>query len=236
MTPGEDDDLERGGDDMRAAEYVLGVLSAQERAEAARRIESDRAFAVLVEAWEARLGSLNGGYEPVEPPTALKAAVDARLFGEPDRPARAGLLQSLAFWRGLAGAAVVAALLAYFVPPMLREPGPRLVASLVSDQSEVRYLLTYDPAAGVIGLTQIGGEARAAGTALELWTVTTEGEAPVSLGLIPPGANAQVTVAGAERDRIGSGAHFAISLEPAGGSPTGQPTGPVLAVGDLYGI
>ncbi|TGR38466.1 anti-sigma factor, partial [Mesorhizobium sp. M1C.F.Ca.ET.195.01.1.1] len=26
------------------------------------------------------------------------------------------------------------------------------------------------------------------------------------------------------------------SLEPAGGSPTGQPTGPVVAAGDLKGI
>ncbi|SMP00192.1 hypothetical protein SAMN06265221_1823, partial [Paracoccus laeviglucosivorans] len=31
-------------------------------------------------------------------------------------------------------------------------------------------------------------------------------------------------------------AHMAISLEPPGGSPTGQPTGPVLAVGDLLDI
>ncbi len=33
-----------------------------------------------------------------------------------------------------------------------------------------------------------------------------------------------------------SGAVFAISVEPDGGSTTGQPTGPVVAAGDLRAI
>jgi anti-sigma-K factor RskA len=32
---------------------------------------------------------------------------------------------------------------------------------------------------------------------------------------------------------VGAGATLAVSLEPLGGSPTGQPTGEVIAHGDL---
>jgi anti-sigma-K factor RskA len=54
--------------------------------------------------------------------------------------------------------------------------------------------------------------------------------------VIPAGASVHLAVDDALRRHIASGAVFAISLEPAGGSPTGQPTGPVVAAGDLKTI
>jgi anti-sigma-K factor RskA len=36
--------------------------------------------------------------------------------------------------------------------------------------------------------------------------------------------------------RIGADSALAVSLEPTGGSPTGQPTGPVIASGKLTGL
>ena len=71
MTPADDRDLEHGGDDALAAEYVLGVLPGDERLAVARRIEEDAAFSILVGAWEERLSPLNAGYEDVEPPASL---------------------------------------------------------------------------------------------------------------------------------------------------------------------
>lgn len=241
MTPGDEDDLERGGDETLAAEYVLGVLPADERRAAEGRIESDLAFARLVEAWEERLSPLNAGYEDVEPPASAKAALDARLFGpggQPATPARAGLMQSLAFWRGLAAAAV-AVLLVVIALPLLQPPPPappaeRLVASLASDETEVRYLVIYDAHASEIGLSHVTGD-RDAGRDFELWVIEGD-DPPVSLGVIPVGASVHLVVAPAHRDMIASGVLFAISLEPEGGSPTGQPTGPVVAAGDLHTI
>jgi len=56
------------------------------------------------------------------------------------------------------------------------------------------------------------------------------------MGIIPPGATTHVAVSAEERKKLAQGAVLAISLEPAGGSPTGQPTGPVVAAGDLKRI
>lgn len=239
MTPGDDDDPQRGSDDILAAEYVLGVLPADERRTAAGRIDSDPAFARLVDAWEERLSPLNAGYEDMEPPASVKAALDARLFtprGQPAAPARSGLMQSLAFWRGIAAAAV-AALLLVVALPVLRPPAPpagRLVASLSGEGSDVRYLVVYDATAGEIGLSHVAG-GHDAGRDFELWAIEG-GAPPVSLGVIPAGTSVRLAVAPGHRAMIASGVLFAISLEPAGGSPTGQPTGPVVAAGDLHTI
>lgn len=237
MTPADEDDLERGGDDMLAAEYVLGVLPAAERQAAAARIDTDAAFARLVETWQKRLSPLDGSYGEVEPPASAKAALDARLFADRKQTSKPGLMQSLAFWR-LIAAAAIAALLIVIALPMLQGPGEpptqRLVASLTSEETDVRYLVVYDAQAGEIGLSHVTGD-RAAGRDFELWAI--EGDnAPVSLGVIPVGASVRLAVASAHRDLIDTGVLFAISLEPEGGSPTSQPTGPVVAAGDLRTI
>ena len=98
--------------DLAAAEYVLGVLPAEERRAAAERLERDAAFAREVERWEAFLLPLADAYRPEEPPPWVKIGIDQRLFAGAEAPAEAsarpGLWQSLAVWRGLATAAVLA--------------------------------------------------------------------------------------------------------------------------------
>lgn len=226
-----------GGDDLVAAEFVLGVLPADDRAIAERRIEAEPAFARLVDRWEAHLAPLGTAYAPVEPPASVKAALDRRLFAgtSPVLEARPGLWASLAFWRGLTAAAVagLVALAAFsYLGGPVEAPQSRLVASLVAADSDVRYLAVYDPAEGAVGLSHVSGE-RAAGKDFQLWMIEG-GNQPVSMGIIPAGATARLPVEAGAREKLASGAKLAISLEPLGGSPTGLPTGPVISAGDLF--
>ncbi|TGT37612.1 anti-sigma factor [Mesorhizobium sp. M8A.F.Ca.ET.165.01.1.1] len=240
MTLAEDNGPERGGDDLFAAEYVLGVLPAEERQIASRRIDSETEFARLVDGWEVHLSPLGAGYPEIEPPASVKPAIDRRLFSStaaaPAEP-RAGLWSSLAFWRGLAVAAVAALALYVAVPYVNRpaeQPQARLVASLAADGSDVKYLAVYESERHEVSLSHVSG-ALASGKDFELWMI--EGKnAPVSMGVIPAGATAHIGVSPATQQKLAQGAVLAVSLEPAGGSPTGQPTGPVVAAGDLKGI
>ncbi|WP_230383025.1 anti-sigma factor [Paracoccus shanxieyensis] len=227
------DDLTQGGDDLLAAEFVLGALPVAEQAVLARRAETDLAFARLVGEWEERLSPLADGIVPQDLPPAIKDALNLRLFGQPVRAP--GLWSRLALWRGIAGVATAAFLLAVALPglqPTL--PADRLAASLTAQDSGVTYLVVYDSATGSVSLAHMTGDP-VAGRDFQLW-VARGSEAPVSLGVIPAGVSTRVEVSDQIRALMTNAAHMAISLEPPGGSPTGQPTGPVLAVGDLLDI
>ncbi len=229
-----DHDFTEGGDDLLAAEFVLGGLPVAAQAELARRVERDAAFARLVAEWEERLAPIAEGFVPADLPPAVKRALDLRLFGQ--APVRQGLWSSLAFWRGLAGAATAALLIAVTLPqtrPAL--PSERLAASLTAEGSSVTYLVLYDSATGSVSLAHMSGDP-VEGRDFQLW-IARGAEAPISLGVIPAAVSTRVPVTSEQiRALMTSAAHMAISLEPLGGSPTGQPTGPVLAVGDLLDI
>lgn len=240
MTPSDENGQELSGDDALAAEYVLGVLDAAERQAAARRIETDAAFAQLVESWEARLIHLSEDYAEVTPPPSVKQVLDHTLFADGARPAGAlsAIWRNIVFWRGLA-AAVTAAFILYIgigltAPQRGGEAAGQLVASLSADATDVRYLAVYDTGRHEVALAHLSG-ARAAGHDFELWLIEG-GNLPLSLGVIPVGSATHLRLAPAVWDKLTSDAVFAISLEPAGGSPTGQPTGPVVASGAIRPI
>lgn len=230
------------GDDLLAAEYALGVLQGDERQQAARRIESDLAFASLVDAWEALLSPLAADYPEVAPPASVKEGLDLLLYADrvlkadPEpKGKRRGLLHSLGFWRGLAGACLAALLLAIILPlTLLQEPDLRLVAALESAESDVRYLAVYDADEDRISLSRSSGTP-GPDQVFELWKIDGDA-APVSLGVLPSGEQITLGLVAESRDRLGQGMVLAISIEPEGGSPTGQPTGPVVAVGALQAI
>jgi anti-sigma-K factor RskA len=66
----------------------------------------------------------------------------------------------------------------------------------------------------------------------ELWLIPVEGGAPLSLAVLG-NLDARIPVAPAHSRRLVAGAKLAISVEPAGGSPTGGPTGPVILAGQI---
>lgn len=224
------------GDDALAAEYVLGVLPEDERQAVAARIAGERSFAQLVEEWEQRLGPLSDNYAEAVPPARVKASLDRRLFDAGAAGSRPGFWQSLTVWRTIAGA--LAAILLLIAIPVLRSTfvpeAPRLVALLSAEGSVVSYLAVYEPKTASVALSRIGA-AQQGDRDFELWVINKD-KAPVSMGVIPPGETIKVSLSDALRQQIQAGASLAISDEPKGGSPTGQPTGPVLAVGELKTI
>jgi len=201
-------------DDALAAEYVLGVLDLSERTRADDRIRRDTTFAAMVAAWEQRLSGLNDAYADMAAPNLLPK-IEARLF-----PQVAKRKRSLFGWLTGALAAAAIAVVAFVAIP--RAPVPEFVATLAADNQPLVFAASY--AEGNLTLTQTAGAAAGAGNAYELWLIVGDA-APVSLGLIDAPA---VTRALAT---MPAGAIIAVSLEPAGGSTTGAPTGPVLVTG-----
>ncbi|MCL2713008.1 MAG: anti-sigma factor [Alphaproteobacteria bacterium] len=71
-----------------AAEYALGSLNTEERAQVETMMAVDEEFAAVVQAWELRLGVLNQIVEPIEPPASVWTKIVAALTPPtaPDAP------------------------------------------------------------------------------------------------------------------------------------------------------
>src|SRR5262249_1185826 len=66
----------------------------------------------------------------------------------------------------------------------------------------------------------------------ELWLIPAEGGDPISV-VVLGSLDARFEIPAAQAERLRPGATLAVSTEPAGGSPTGKPTGPVILVGKI---
>jgi anti-sigma-K factor RskA len=215
-------------DEALAAEYVLGVLPLDERLAAERRIADDAEFAARVSAWEERLAPLNDEIEEVAAPDILDR-VEARLFPAPTKQQAPRRWWPL--WLGglAAGAAAVAVVvqLGLFAPQPI-PPGflPTLSAELVAEEADLGFSALYDPETERLSVTRTAGTPAAEGQDYELWAIGPDG-VPASLGLL----SAEVT--DTEAEGLAPGVVLAVSLEPAGGSTTGAPTGPVLMTGEI---
>lgn len=209
-------------DDALATEYALSLLEGMERAafEARLRVEPDLAEAVA--ARQVAFAELAADLEPVTPPAATKARVMARLF-------EAGAAERRRVWvpgwlAGALAASVVAAALLVVTAPQRFDPA--FAAELAAADAPLRLVAEYDAGRGALRVSRLDGDAPE-GRVLELWAIAGDA-APVSLGLLE-GEATRLRVPGA----LGEGfaeLTLAVSEEPPGGSPTGAPTGQVLAV------
>jgi anti-sigma-K factor RskA len=239
------DDPTEGGK-LIAAEYVLGVLGAEERREVERRLAQEPALASEVAFWEQRLMGLADTVAAVTPPpttwSRIEAAIDAPAAdrARPPSPAwqPATMWQSLAFWRsfGIASATLAAAsiaALAYIgLVPSARAP---LMATLGGAGGQPNFVATVAATGNRLVLVPaalLTNDPRA----MQLWLIPAGEARPHSLGLVLPGQPIALDIPRDLAGRLTPDATLAISLEPPGGSPTGLPTGPVIASGKLANL
>jgi anti-sigma-K factor RskA len=91
----------------------------------------------------------------------------------------------------------------------------------------------YDARTGTLRLNRLSGEPPP-GRSFELWLLVGK-NAPVSLGVLPAEVSGSVSLP-TELRKAAAEATLAVSDEPAGGSPTGQPTGDILAAAKLNSV
>ncbi|MBS8229136.1 anti-sigma factor [Vannielia litorea] len=204
-----------------AGEYVLRLLSAEEVATFEARLAAEPALRDLVTDWQEGLATLADEVAEA-PPAALWPRIEAAAFGE--APRRAGISP----WRWLAGglvAALIAVALFFAIPPGPVTP-PTHQAQIAAEDGSLVVQAALSPE-GELHLIREQGGARP-GRALELWLIAEGAPAPVSLGVLPEAEDVRIAVPEALRASF-TGGTLAISDEPPGGSPTGAPTGDVLA-------
>ena len=213
--------------EILAGEFVLGTLDGAERAAADGLCARDPAFAAMVQRWEGYLGSLSETIAPVAPPDHVRGAVMRRIAGDdPQASPVVALRRQVNVWRGMAAAAaaLAAVLAGLLVLRPMPEPQGRFVAVLQPEGQGSAFVASVDLASGFVSIRRVGAEI-SPGKSHQLWAVGGGRAKPESLGVI----NTSLRVPA----KLSADTILAVSLEPEGGSPTGQPTGPVLYTGKL---
>lgn len=225
-----------------AGEYVLGSLHGSARKRFERWMMESEKVRKEVWFWEQKLGQLSVEVPEVSPSSTVWSSIERRLWQDEQKSKSVEKPQSAAnnswFWPSWSVVATAAALVMAFV---LLQPSPQLSSSQLSgaivqvDTSDPLWLVSETGQGNLLKLRSVAASAAEAGKDYELWIVPENGQ-PLSLGVIPVGGLHQVTLTDEARQALSQSRTLAISLEPLGGSPTGEPTGPILHVAQLYEI
>lgn len=242
---------------MLAAEYVLGTLRGLARRRFERLARSETAVRSEIRFWESRLAGLAANLKPQSPPPSVWFSLLHRIEIQPPvvTPIRRPVAPAPAApapaspWRIVAGLATAAGVaIAVLIGSRAPLPGaidapttvatapqpapapaalpPVYVALLRVPDTDLQWTLALKPESDEVTAVVSGSYPKLGERSLELWLITDAG--PVSLGLLPTTGEGRLKLP----DGV-SGAQLtlAVSLEPAGGSPIGKPTGPVLTSG-----
>lgn len=217
-----------------ADEYVLGLIGASEAAEIEAEMERDAELRAAVAASRERFLPLDTTVEPAAANEALWRKIEVNL------PPQAGTPSSIQFppvndnqtngWRVAALSAIAASVMLAvgLVFSLTRTAEPLVIAVLVDEAGEVQAVVE-DFGNENARIRLLADIEVPTDKTMQVWTLPSREMGPISLGLIDGVHSARLEGPALPSPRDSQ--LYEITLEQAGGSPTGRPTGPVLAKG-----
>ena len=218
--------------DALCGEYLLGTLQGAARRRFERALREEPRVALRLEHWR----SIAPRYSPmieVQPSPDTWKRLERELgLGRYRTPwyRRLGLWQAIA--AGVTAVLVAAVALQFGRPAAPEAPPAVTIAELEGKAEAARVTAAATPARDVLELKASRPVLAGPAQSYELWLIPAEGGAPLSLAVLGT-LDARIPVGKQYVNRLVKGAKLAISVEPAGGSPTGGPTGPVILAGQI---
>ncbi|NIZ13511.1 hypothetical protein HCZ87_08945 [Phaeobacter sp. HF9A] len=227
MSPEED----HSDDAALAGEYVLHLLDDAERVAFERRMADEPALRDLVREWDEKFSLMMQDIAPITPSAAVKTRLEDRLFADTPR-------SRSPWWNWLTGGVVAAGLAVgavLLMPNLISGPdmAPTFTANIAAEDGSLIVTAHFTSGTNRLHLSRQIGDALP-GHSFELWLIADGAEAPVSLGVLPEDREALIDLPSELATQM-TNAVLAITDEPAGGSPSGAPTGPVVAAGPVTG-
>lgn len=226
---------------LRYAEYALGVLDAEARAAVEREMATNGQAAAAVAAWQAYLAPLAHAVPEVAPSPELWNGIRQRVGvrAARQRPKPPALWNNVRLWRwvGVGACALAAAclvLLLLFPFRAVFTPRGLMVSAIRQQNGVTDWTATMDLDRRQILIVPAETVSVGGNRSTELWLVPA-GRAPIAVGVIRSDRPTVLPLGRALLAQLGPTAALAVSVEPRGGSPTGQPTGPIIATGAISG-
>lgn len=226
-----------------SAEYALGTLRGSARLQFEKQMQQDPELAAEVARWQEAFAQLDNTLTPVPPPESVWKRIQLQLPPKPlpaastdaaSSPAVSGryINKAMLGWAIAACLAVVLLIPKLWENTALKSPAMTPVAVLANNDAATnagQWVVVADNRTQQLTVTPLHAAAVSADHSLQLWVIPAGGK-PQSLGLLNNEASTQLAMSST---LSAGGAIMAISLEPKGGSPTGQPTGAVLYSGKI---
>ena len=228
-------------DDFFAAEYVLGTLDEGERQQAESMRRNQPAFDAAVEAWNIRFLPLSDTGEPIAPSPSLRGRILAQIAESRTATSSTAtvlvLRREVRIWRtATAFAMAMAAVLGIFVAKstwLTPANAPQTyLAVLQQGAGAPSFIVSVDLDHRKMTVVP-SATTQNTGKSYELWMIASDQAKPLSLGVVDGSSPAHPSLPKADAAVI-SRATYAVTIEPLGGSPTGQPTSSPVYVGQLH--
>ncbi|WKL21065.1 anti-sigma factor [Agrobacterium tumefaciens] len=217
-----------------ADDYVLGLLEASDAESIEAAMERDGELRAAIAKSRERFLPLDTGVEPAAVNGELWNNIESRLPPQEkstaNRPIRTANDNKRNRWRSIAISAIAATvvLAAGLTFSLTRTAEPLVIAVLLNEAGEVQAVVE-DFGNEKATVRMLADFAVPQDKTIQLWTLPSREVGPVSLGLIDGVRSARLE--GPVLPTPRSDQLYEITLEQAGGSPTGRPTGPILAKG-----
>ncbi|WP_339539340.1 anti-sigma factor [Pseudomonas sp. RA_15y_Pfl2_54] len=212
-----------------AADYAIGLMGSAARRRFEQLLLDDAALRAELAQWQDTLATLTESLPEQPVPDRVWHGITARI-----EPQVLHVPEKRPFWNWLrVTAALCSIVVLVFLGSLYNRDDARYSATLLS--ADAQPALKVQAHADYLQVEPLTLAAIDADRSLELWAITADGK-PISLGVIPAGGKGKVELSEAQKVLIGKPIALAVSLEPKGGSPTGQPTGPVLYQGALAAL
>ncbi|MGD2139299.1 MAG: anti-sigma factor [Burkholderiales bacterium] len=224
--------------DRLAAEYVLGTMPARARRRFEAQLKLSPVLRGLVAEWEARLTPMSASMSGVTPPRRVWRGIQRRIHGDEALRSQPRWWNNLAFWRAATALASMAVLILGIVvgtavPPPVAEKTLMVVVMDDMHTKAPAMTVSWEPGddSKLMRLRVIGHAEMAPDTAWELWLLPGNSQTPVSLGLITTHKLQTLHVPASLATALDAAWGLGMTVEPAGGSPSGTPSNQMLYMG-----
>ncbi len=226
---------------LAAGEYVLGLMDDAARADFEARLATNPELRRLVAIERERFLELDLTARGPAPSADLWQRIEQDVGRAPSNvvdlnarrrqsvaPSAPAGLSRRGFWHGFAAASVLGLIASGVAYMQAKPPPPRLVVVLLNDQAQPVSLVEAldDRRIRVVPIASIDVPAN---RTLQVWTLPDPATGPVSMGLLE--TVRATLLEGPVLPTPRPDQLYEITLEPAGGSPTGRPTGPIIGKG-----
>jgi anti-sigma-K factor RskA len=207
--------------DRLAAEYVLGTMPWRARRRFEAQLKTSPALRAAVSQWESLLTPMASSVPALTPPRRVWQNIQKRIHGDAGAVARSGWWYSLGFWRattGFALAAVLALGLVMTIPDGVPTADEARMVVVMDDMQTRSPAMTVSWEPG-------GSDSR-------MLRLRVIGHAEISLGLITTHELQTLRVPEQLAPELDDAWGLGMTVEPAGGSPSGAPTDQMLYMGE----